>query len=161
MVKIQLIKMFPYRNKEQERDSENTGTDSAKSHIKRILRNVSFEKAFHFYERLGKPSGEAARSLIEFRDKMNVVTFQSLVFHLKRKDFENWISEVIGDSKLAEEIRKISIDDFDLKEKLYATISKRIRELERILSIKMAASEDFSFAPRFSRVEIPDIEQVI
>lgn len=153
--------MFPYKNKEQERDSENTGTDFTQSHIKRILRNVSPEKAFHFYERLGKPSGEDARSLNEFRDKMNVVTFQSLVFHLKRKDFENWISEVIGDSKLAEEIRKISIDDFDLKEKLYATISKRIRELNRILSTKMATSEDVSFAPRFSRVEIPDIEHVI
>ena len=154
-----MITMFPY-NKE-ESNTGNAETEPTQPQIRRILRTVSPEKAFHFYEGMGKPTGEDARSLIEFRDKINVVTLQSLVFHLRRKDFENWFTVVIGDPELAEQIRKISPDNFDIQVKLYVTVSKRVRELKSILLTSTAAPKDTQIIPQFSKARIPDIKRDI
>lgn len=151
--------MFPY-NKE-ESNTENAKTEPTQSQIRRILRTVSPSKAFHFYEGMGKPTGEDARSLIEFRDKINVVTLQSLVFHLRRKDFENWFTIVIGDPELTERIREISPDNFDLQVKLYVTVSKRVRELKNLLLTSTITPKDTQLIPHFSKARIPDIKRNI
>ena len=39
----------------------------------RILRAVGDEEAFYFYEAIGKPTGERARSLCEFLEKIKSV----------------------------------------------------------------------------------------
>jgi len=77
-----------------------------------------------------------------------------LVFHLRRKDFENWVSEVIGDSELAKKISNIRPSDFDLKTKLCATVDKRIKELREMSSTSRVVSEDLFVAPRLSETEL-------
>lgn len=111
-----------------------------------ILRTVPRDKAFHFYEGLGKPTGEFAESLLDFGNKIMTLQSFSLVFHLKRKDIENWIKEIIGDSTLAERISNMDPNVFDLKWKLYAMIELRIIELKKMLPTRTVVHEEHSVA---------------
>ena len=73
----------------------------------RILRILRDEEAFYFYEAIGKPTGENARSLSDFLEKIKSVKLESLLFHLQRKDFQTWIKKILGDSKLARKMDRI------------------------------------------------------
>jgi hypothetical protein len=155
--------MFSRKKKNQETSVKNVNKETSvtnvnvklsQSEVEKILRTVARDEAFYFYEEVGKPVGYIARSLVDFRDKVNAVRWVSLVFHLKRKDFENWVSEVIGDSELAKRISSISPDDFSLKNKLFMAIDKRINELKEKPLAPAVVSEDLIVAPRFSETEL-------
>ena len=157
--------MFSRKKKNQETSVTNVNKETSvrnvnvklsQSEVEKILRVVPRNEAFYFYEEVGKPVGCIATSLVDFRDKLNTVRWSSLVFHLKRKDFENWVSEIIGDSELAKRISNIAVDSFDLKTKLYATVNKRIKELKEMSSTSTVVSEDLIVAPRFSETELSE-----
>ena len=61
----------------------------------RTLRTLNNEEAFYFYENINKPTGQSARSLNEFLEKIKSVKLESLVFHLERNDFKNWIKNTL------------------------------------------------------------------
>lgn len=155
--------MFSRKKKNQETSVKNVNKETSvrkvnaklsRSEVEKILRTVPRNEAFYFYEEVGKPVGYIARSLVDFRDKVNAVRWSSLVFHLKRKDFENWVSDVIGDSELAKRISNISPDDFNLKNKLFTTIDKRVNELKEKLLAPSVVSEVLFVAPRLSETEL-------
>jgi len=110
----------------------------------RILRILRDEEAFYFYEAIGKPTGENARSLSDFLEKIKSVKLESLLFHLQRKDFQTWIKKILGDSKLARKMDRIppSHDD-DLRTKIHATVENRIKEL-RGTSLTLLVNEDLA-----------------
>jgi len=100
--------------------------------ISKILRTLPREKAFYFFTSIGNYTGENAASLKEFVEKINEVNIKSLEFHLYRGDFEKWISEVLQDEELAEEIRKIqkfNLTGDALRNQLYTTVSRRLKLL--------------------------------
>jgi len=110
----------------------------------RILRAMNDEEAFYFYEDIGKPTGERAKSLSDFLEKIKTVKLESLLFHLQRKDFQNWIKKALGDSKLARRIGRISPSrDDDLRTKIHAAVEDRIKEL-RGASVTLLVSEDLA-----------------
>ena len=99
----------------------------------RILRTLPREKAFYFFTSIGNYTGESASSLKEFVEKINQVNMKSLEFHFYRGDFKKWVAEVLQDKELAEELRKlqeISLSGDPLRNRLYAVVSKRYKELE-------------------------------
>jgi hypothetical protein len=108
-----------------------------------ILRTLPRDKAFYFYEGVGKPTGEFAESLLDFRNKIMTLQLSSLIFHLKRKDLENWIKEIIGDSMLAERISEIEPNAF-LKMKLQSIIDTRIMELKEMLPNQPVSREEYA-----------------
>lgn len=130
--------------REKREKARNRRGSSRLSKIRRILRTVPDNKAFYFYEGEGKPCTQVAKSLQEFCDKINTVPQSSLVFHLKRKDFGNWFTQIIEDSVLAKRIGKINVKNLDLKLKLYSTVNNRIRELKDVPSLRRRTSEDLS-----------------
>jgi len=103
--------------------------------VSKILGTVSHERAFYFYEGIAKPNGEFAVSLSDFCSKIKTVSSECLAFHLKRRDFQNWISEVIGDFELARRLNKIKVKDNVLRNTLYAFVNSRIKELKDAWSI--------------------------
>jgi hypothetical protein len=105
----------------------------------KILRAVGDQDAFYFYEAVGKPSGEIARSLSDFLDKVKSVKTESLIFHLQRRDFQSWVRKILGDSKLARELGKISYSECDdVRMSIYKTVENRIKQLkESSVSIRM------------------------
>jgi len=106
--------------------------------ISRMLANVLHDKAFFFYEDIGKPTGDFAVSLSDLCSKINTVPLKSLAFHLKRGDFENWIKEAIGDSELASRISKLKNlkttwkGDKTMRRKLQTTVTDRVAELQHL-----------------------------
>jgi hypothetical protein len=97
----------------------------------KIMRTVRDQEAFYFYEAVGKPTGEIARNLSDFLDKVKSVKPESLTFHLQRGDFQNWIEKILGDSKLAGKLKRISPSNGnDIRMSIYRTVEKRIKELK-------------------------------
>lgn len=99
----------------------------------RILRNVLREEAFYFFTSIGNYTGESAFSLEEFMNKIKEINIKSLEFHLYREDFEKWVEQTLGDSKLADEIKGVRNLKFvgnALRDRLYNVVSKRIKELK-------------------------------
>jgi hypothetical protein len=90
----------------------------------KILGTVRDEEAFYFYEAIGKPTGENARSLSDFLEKIKSVTLESLLFHLQRKDFQAWIKKTLGDSKLAGKMDRIPPSHDDDLERKFTSLSK-------------------------------------
>jgi hypothetical protein len=97
----------------------------------RVLRELNNQEAFYFYEAIGKPTGEKAVSLIDFLKKMESAKTESILFHLRRKDFENWIEITLGDTKLAKSIQKVPLlRDESPRAKIRAIVKSRVKELK-------------------------------
>jgi hypothetical protein len=98
----------------------------------RILKTVPREKAFYFFTSIGNYTGTSASSLKEFMERIGQVDVKSLEFHLYRGDFEKWITEVLQDTELAGEIRrlqKLSLTGNSLRDQLSFTVSRRFKRL--------------------------------
>jgi len=112
----------------------------------KILRMVKDEEAFYFYEDTGKPTGESAKSLSDFLEKIKTIKLESLQFHLQRKDFQNWIEKTLGDSNLARKIERISpSNDEALRTKIQSNIESRLKELKEA-SIPLLVNENLTAA---------------
>jgi len=99
----------------------------------RTLRTVADDEAFYFYETMDKPTGQCAKSLQEFLDKIESVKPESLAFHHERNDFMNWIANTLGDPKLAHRIEMIPRkQSSQIKTKIRAAVKARLEELEGI-----------------------------
>jgi len=104
--------------------------------ITKILGTVPYEKAFFFYEDIGKPTGDFATSLTDLCSRINTAAPKSLTFHLKRGDFENWTKEVLGDHELADRVSKLKNlktiwkSNKTMRQKLHTTVSNRVAELQ-------------------------------
>jgi len=124
--------------------------------IKAILRNLPSDLAFQFYEEIGKPTGQAAFSLLDFCSKLASVespqTHSSLKFHMKRGDLANWMKQTLGDSELAYKINKISPNDRSLAKKLHKTVNDRIKQLKDALIEHSIVPEDHLSMAHFERV---------
>jgi hypothetical protein len=103
----------------------------SKENAQQILSQTSPEKAFHFYAGIGKPLNIFAHSLLEFKDKINMVDSHSLAFHLNRGDFEAWFRS-LGDLELAMKmglLRKRSNQEEVLPLQIREIMEDRCREL--------------------------------
>jgi len=91
------------------------------------------EEAFYFFTSIGNYTGVSAASLDEFLQKIKDVDIKSLEFHLFREDFEKWVSQILGDGRLADDIRSIRIQKIvgnSLRDRLYFLVSRRLKELK-------------------------------
>lgn len=123
------MKIKPSKNKKgaknRKKQKSPINVDAAK-----ILRTVRSHEAFYFYEAVGKPTGEIAVNLPEFLDKVKSVASVSLSFHLQRRDFQNWVEKILGDSELAEKLGRISsTSNDDIRMNILKAVENRIREL--------------------------------
>jgi hypothetical protein len=103
--------------------------------ILEILRTVPYEKGFHFYTALGNFTGETATSLEAFEKKLQVVSADSVNFHLQRGDFQKWIEDTLEDDELAKRVSliKSTLSAEDLRKELLAIVQTRVTELRREL----------------------------
>jgi len=96
----------------------------------KALRTVGDQEAFYFYEAIGKPTGETAKNLTDFLDKVKSVKTESLKFHLQRNDFRNWVEKILGDSKLARALARVSASGSDdVRTTVCEAVESRINEL--------------------------------
>lgn len=109
---------------------------TSKDVAQKILNEVPLYSAFYFFNDIGKYSGTYANSLIVFSNKLKNMDRKCLDFHFKRRDFENWIRTTVGDSYLANKIRKIdkSLDEDELLEQIIQIVEKRLNDLKQLLA---------------------------
>jgi hypothetical protein len=113
-----------------------------------VLRTVGNQEAFYFYEAVDKPTGEVAKNLSDFLDKVKSIKSESLAFHLQRKDFQNWVQKILGDSELARELGQISSSrSDDIRMKIQETVENRIRELKGSPTAVMVAENSTVLLP--------------
>ena len=124
--------IMPKEAKSKEKKEKNLGI-RVEGNAVRTLRSLGNEEAFHFYETMGKPTGQCAKSLQEFLDKIESVKLESLVFHHGRNDFKNWIANTLEDPKLAQKIEMIPMKhNSQIRTEICATVKARLEELEGI-----------------------------
>jgi hypothetical protein len=132
-------------SKKEEPEITLQGEVLSKEKASEILGTVTYSRAFFFYEEIGKPLGKAAISLSDFCNKINTIPPKSLVFHQERRDFENWIKDVIGDVELARRIGNIRAKKVQtIRKKLHQCVSDRITELRETWAVSLAMSETIS-----------------
>jgi hypothetical protein len=98
----------------------------------KTLRTVPRDKAFYFFTSIGNYTGVSASSLKEFMERINDVNVKSLEFHLSRGDLEKWIAEVLQDTELATEVKRLqrfNLTGDALRSQLGMTVSRRFKRL--------------------------------
>ena len=104
-----------------------------------LLRRIPAGKGFTFFYEFARPTGITVHSLEEFCQALQKVRLKSIKFHLERGDFERWLSQVVGDEKLAEELKRFSSQKFKgkiLREKIVSLVKARIDELKTAAKIR-------------------------
>ncbi len=99
----------------------------------KIVSQVPEDKAFHFYEDIGKPLQIYAHDLLEFCDKVSKLQVESVKFHVNRGDFEAWFNS-LGDDELALKTsllksKKLTVDE--LRSRLKEIAENRCSELSK------------------------------
>jgi hypothetical protein len=97
-----------------------------------ILRVVPFEQGFHFTNK-GVYEGQTATSLEDFAEKLKQAPAESIEFHFKRRDFNRWISDTVGDWFLASELDFYLAPDSsgeEIREKLLPLVDARLTDLK-------------------------------
>lgn len=97
-----------------------------------VPETISAEKAFYFYNEIGRYAGKNAASLKDFGEKVMEVDEKSLRFHLQRGDFEKWIGGVLKDEELARQVRELRetfVTSDNPRDRLHSIVSKRLEKL--------------------------------
>lgn len=100
-----------------------------------IIKSVPLDKAFHFYFEIDKYSGLNAVNLNDFAEKIRIIDLKSILFHMSRRDFENWIRS-LGDVELSRKmgvIRALNLGGEDLRKELYQSVKTRYDELVKYI----------------------------
>ncbi len=97
----------------------------------RILRVLTPERAMHYYVD-STYTGISAHSLEELRDTIEIVPAESIQFHLRDRDFEEWLEHTVGDRFLAMKIKSLRESGVNLEEargKISGILVQRCSEL--------------------------------
>ncbi len=106
-------------------------------HLQKYLRApLPGYKRFYFSTPDGRSLGGSAANLWELREMLNTVQIDSLRYHQNRGDFERWMSEALGDSELARQMRKLDGHNLEgelLRQALLELVIHRYDELENLM----------------------------
>jgi len=100
-----------------------------------ILRRLPTDKGFTFFYEFARSTNVTTYDLFEFAKALKGVSIQSLQYHMERGDFERWLSQVLGDRKLAQRIGSIAKEKLvgeTLRKRLVAVVDARLKQLEAL-----------------------------
>jgi len=100
-----------------------------------VLRRLPTDKGFTFFYEFARPTRIVAHDMFEFAGALSSVPVQSLQYHTERGDFERWLSQVLGDKKLAERILSMAEEKLigeKLRKKLVMIVDARIKQLKAL-----------------------------
>jgi hypothetical protein len=99
-----------------------------------ILRTVKNSECFFFNFTNGVYTGETALSLEDLSLILKTISIKSIHFHNRCGEFQNWIKNTLGDTILANNIKKIpkNVQGERLRNKLLELITSRIFELNSL-----------------------------
>lgn len=86
-----MTKSFPVKKKSR-----------AETRAPKLLASVPYDRGFHFFTAVGHYTIETATSLVNLLEELQVIEVDPVTFHFRRKDFQKWIGNVMGDKELPE-----------------------------------------------------------
>ncbi|MCJ7722484.1 DUF5752 family protein [Candidatus Bathyarchaeota archaeon] len=104
---------------------------------KRLLRRLPAGMGFTFSYEFARSSRLTVHSLNEFYLALKNIDVSSIQYHIERGDFERWLSQVVGDDKLADQIAEVNSSNRKLKgetlrKKILAITDGRLKQLKEI-----------------------------
>jgi hypothetical protein len=108
--------------------------ETSKEKATAILTYSPHDKAFHFYDDLGKPLNLHAHNLRDFANKLEKAGVASIEFHIKRGDFEAWFIG-LGDVELAKKVtllKQKKVVGEDLRAQLREVVMQRYVDLAKL-----------------------------
>lgn len=89
-------------------------------------------KKFYFHTPDGRYLNKAAGNLWEFREILGEISIDSVVYHMRRGDFEHWLREALHDEELSRQVHKIGDRELEgeaLRQALLGAVIARYNEL--------------------------------
>ncbi|MCW4016735.1 MAG: DUF5752 family protein [Candidatus Bathyarchaeota archaeon] len=104
---------------------------------KRLLRRLPAGMGFTFSYEFARSSGLTVRSLNEFYSALKMIDVSAILFHMERGDFERWLSQVVGDELLADQIATVNslnrkLKGEALRKKVLGIVERRLAQLNKI-----------------------------
>ena len=110
---------------------------------KEVLRRLPQNEWFHFFSDTNNYTGKSAHTLIQFRDIINKINEESIIFHYEHYDFERWTGGTLHDPTLARRINKLKksetqekMNEEEVRTLIYNITKNRIKELKNRLPKK-------------------------
>jgi hypothetical protein len=108
-------------------------SDKGKTALK-IYTPLPDDHQFSFYTAIDQPTGQTAKTILEFYQIIKQINAAALEFHLYRGDFERWVTNSLNDDGLAKQVDEIKAFGYKgemLREELLEVIDEKylIREL--------------------------------
>ena len=105
-----------------------------KSSANKFLRTIPKNEGLELFKAPGEFTGKTATSLSDLADKIKSVDIRAVNYHFKRREFEKWIRNSIGDEELARRFGKLSreLHGEKLRSNLINTIQVRLSELRSV-----------------------------
>jgi len=105
-------------------------------HLHKYLRApLPKPKRFYFHDGAGHYLGRSAASLWEFHEVLGELPGDSLRYHLRRGDFENWLQDVLYDKELTRLVKKVNSRNLrgeKLRHALLEVVINRYEELDKL-----------------------------
>src|SRR3989338_6444378 len=107
------------RKKKQPKIRKRFSLNVKKPYLRKYLRNVSTENSLWII------NGDIVKSLRELLKELKIMNDEAFRYHVnkERSDFSRWIKEIIGDKKLASDLKKAKTRDKAIK-----AINNRIKQ---------------------------------
>ncbi len=103
----------------------------------KALGSVPKGKEFNLYTGIDQYTGYSVKNLKELIEQSKVVSIKALEFHVSRGDFENWITSVFSDTKLANEFSKMresALSGESLRKEIVEVTETRYKKFGKLLS---------------------------
>lgn len=103
-----------------------------KATITKLLRTVPKNEGLELFKAPGDFTGKTATSLSDLHDKIKQVDIRAVNHHFKRREFEKWIRNNIGDEELARRFGRLDreLHGEKLRTQMMTLIKTRIDELK-------------------------------
>ena len=100
----------------------------------KILRTVPKNEGLELYKAPGEFTGKTATSLNDLHEKLRQVDIRAVNHHFKRREFEKWIRNNIGDEELARRFGRIDreLHGEKLRAQMMSLIKIRLDEAKTI-----------------------------
>ena len=105
-----------------------------KATVSKILRTISKSDGLELYKAPGDSTGKTATSLSDLYEKIKLVDIRAVNHHFKKREFEKWIRNNLGDEELARRFSRIDREAHGekLRAQMMTLVKTRLDELKTL-----------------------------
>ncbi|TFH13028.1 hypothetical protein E4H04_12710 [Candidatus Bathyarchaeota archaeon] len=105
-----------------------------KATVSKILRTIPKSDGLELYKAPGDSTGKTATSLSDLYEKIKLVDIRAVNHHFKKREFEKWIRNNLGDEELARRFSRIDREAHGekLRAQMMTLVKTRLDELKTL-----------------------------